>query len=75
MRLFMLVAVDATIMPITSSPAPMSATQRRPRRSDNEPTNGHMAASANILPRTNQTKRSLPPISRYIYSATGPSAH
>jgi hypothetical protein len=45
-KLFMLVAVDATIMPRRSNPAPMSATQRRPRRLDSEPTNGRTAASA-----------------------------
>ena len=37
MKLFTLIAVDATIILRIRNPAPMSATQRRPRRSESEP--------------------------------------
>ncbi len=52
MKIFMVWAVEQTIMPITMNAAPMMATYRRPIKSDREPTNGHTAARARRLART-----------------------
>ena len=51
MKLFMFVAVDEMIMPRTMNAAPVMATQRRPMRSDKDPTNGQIAARASRLAR------------------------
>ena len=51
-KLFMFVAVDEMIMPRTMNAAPITATQRRPMRSDKDPTNGQIAARASRLART-----------------------
>jgi hypothetical protein len=43
-NIFMVFAVEQMIMPTTMEPAPMSATQRRPMRSEILPVNGHTHA-------------------------------
>lgn len=52
MKMFMLCAVDDTIIPIMIKHAPSIATYLRPMRSDIEPTKGQTAARARRLPRT-----------------------
>ena len=52
MKMFMLCAVDEMIIPSTMNPAPIMATQRRPIKSEREPTKGHIAASARRFART-----------------------
>lgn len=52
MKMFIVWAVEQTIMPMTMKVAPMRATYRRPIKSEREPTNGQTAASARRLART-----------------------
>ncbi len=61
--MFMLWAVDATIVPTIIKLAPKIATLRRPIKSDIEPTKGQTAANARRFAITNQTYRSSPPMS------------
>ena len=46
MKLFIVCAVEATIIPRTKKVAPIKATYRRPIRSDSDPTNGQTDARA-----------------------------
>ena len=63
MKVFMVWAVDVMMLPMISRRAPVMATHRRPKRSDNEPTKGQVAPRANRLARTNHVHRSRPPSS------------
>lgn len=72
MKMFMVFAVEATIIPRMTRHAPSIATYRRPIRSDMEPTNGHTAARASRLPSTNHVHLSVPPMSRYMSGGIPP---
>lgn len=61
MKMFIECAVEQTIIPRTINPAPNIAIYRLPKRSDKAPTNGHTAAKASRLARTNQVHLSAPP--------------
>ena len=64
MKVFIVCAVLATIMPKTRKVAPPRATYLLPKRSDSDPTKGQTDANASRLPRTNHVQRSKPPMSR-----------
>lgn len=63
MKMFIVFAVEQTIMPRTMNAAPVRATYLRPIKSDNAPTNGHTAARARRFASTNHTHLSVPPSS------------
>lgn len=52
MSVFIVFAVLLTIVPMQTSEAPMMATERRPIKSEREPTNGHIPARARRFART-----------------------
>lgn len=52
MKMFMVFAVVHTIIPMTTSEAPMMATYRRPIKSESDPTKGQTPARANKFART-----------------------
>ena len=61
MKVFIVCAVEQTIMPRTMKLAPPIATYRRPNKSDSAPTNGQTAAKASKFARMNHTHLSVPP--------------
>lgn len=54
MKVFIILAVDDTIMPRMTSREPKRATYLRPRRSERDPTKGHTPARASRFARMNQ---------------------
>ena len=52
MKIFIVCAVEETIIPSTMKDAPIKATYRRPIRSERDPTNGQTAANARRLANT-----------------------
>lgn len=52
MKIFMVCAVDDIIEPSMMKNAPVSATYRRPSKSESDPTNGQIAARARRFART-----------------------
>jgi len=71
MKMFMECAVEQMIMPTTMQVAPISATHRRPMRSEMEPVNGHTAARLSKFAKTNQIQRSAPPTYRLLVCLSG----
>lgn len=72
MKMFMVCAVEQTIIPKMRKQAPIMATQRRPTMSEIDPTNGQTAARDSRFARMNQIHRSTPPMSAYTYGGTPP---
>lgn len=72
--MFILWAVEHTIIPRTINEAPTMATYRRPIRSEIAPTKGHIAARESKFAKTNHIHRSLPPMSPYINGGMPPTA-
>ena len=73
MNVFIVCAVEHTIIPMTMNIPPAMATYLRPIKSEMAPTNGQTAARASRLASTNQTHLSRPPRSAYISGGTPPT--